>query len=343
MDSQEIRQHLRRQVRTNYLLVTPRRWCASLLAVVVASLAIAAGAGAEIVTAQDDQGRTMTFDVQATGVDVAWYAALLRSAAHGNEVSTVTMRIVPESRVAAFCGASAAACYTRARNGGLMVVPAGKDQRVAGTFLHEYGHHLDYTWSVQGVPELNGTPVWWQARGMQQLLNEGRVAFDYSRGWSRSIGEVFAEDYAWIHVPYQYAIPWLSPPDATLKAALLAELGGQPTSTPPETPAAGPLVITRTGTLAARRTQTIPFGLLGPGRRVTFTATVNRPTRKGVRARAEVVCNGTRVAVQTFVRGRATRTIDAPNLGPAECQARLVSTAGVRLTYSLRLRLAVEV
>jgi hypothetical protein len=310
--------------------------------VVVASLAIAAGAGAEVVTAQDDQGRTMTFDVQASTVDVGWYAALLRAAAHGSEISTVTIRIVPEERVGALCGAAAAACYTRTRSGGLIVVPAGKDQRVASTFLHEYGHHVDRAWSVAGVSELNGTPVWWQARGMAQLLAEGRVAFDYSRGWNRSIGEVFAEDYAWIHVPYQYAIPWLSPPDATLKAALLAELGGLPTSTPPETAAAGPLVITRRGTLAARATQTVPFGLLGPGRRVTLTASVNRATRKGVRARAEVVCDGRRVAVQTFVRGRATRTIDAPNLGPGQCQARLVSTAGVRLTYSLRLRLAIE-
>lgn len=330
-------------MRSNFLLVTARRWCASLLVVVAVSLAVAAGAGAEIVTARDDQGRTITFDVQATAVDVNWYAALLRAAAHGNEISTVTIRIVPEERVAAFCGSSAAAaCYTRTRSGGLLVVPAGKDMRVASTFLHEYGHHVDYSRSVPGVPELNGTPSWWQARGMAQLLSEGRVAFDYSRGWNRSIPEIFAEDYAWIHVPFQYAIPWLAAPDETLKAALLAELGGPPTSTPPETPAAGPLVITRSGSLAARRTQTIPFGLLGPGRRVTFTATVNRATRAGVRARAEVFCNGTRVAVQTFARGRASRTIDAPNLGPAQCQARLVSTAGVRLTYSLRLRLAIE-
>jgi hypothetical protein len=342
MDSQEARRHLRRQVRSNFLLVTTRRRCASLLVALVISLAIATGAGAEVVTARDDAGRAITFDVQASSVDVDWYAGLLRAAAHGNEVSTVTIRIVPGERVSALCGEAASACYTRTRAGGLIVVPAGKDLRVAATFLHEYGHHLDRSWSVAGVPELNGTPVWWQARGMAQLLSEGRVAFDYSRGWSRSIGEIFAEDYAWIHVPFQYSIPWLSPPDATLKSALLAELGGQPTSTIPETPAAGPLVITRSGTLAARATRTIPFGLLGPGRRVTFTATVNRATRAGVRARAEVVCNGTRVAVQTFGRGRATRTIDAPNLGPAECQARLVSTAGVRLTYSLRLRLAVQ-
>jgi hypothetical protein len=177
---------------------------------------------------------------------------------------------------------------------------------------------------------------------MAQLSQSGQVAFDYSRGWSRSIGEIFAEDYAWIHLPYQYAIPWLQPPDEALKAALVAELGGTPPAVPPATPAAAPLVLTRTGTLAPRRAQAIPFGLLGPGRRVTFTARVGSASRAGVRARVEVNCNGRRVSTQNFVRGRATRTIDVPNLGPATCAARLVSTTGVRLTYSLRLRLAIE-
>jgi len=101
-------------------------------------------------------------------------------------------------------------------------------------------------------------------------------------------------------------------------------------------------VINRSGTLGAKREQVVPFGLLGPGRRVTFTATVNRPTRAGTRARMDVACNGARVASQAFTRGRSTRTINVPNLGPADCSARLVSTAGVRLTYTLRLRLAIE-
>ena len=305
-------------------------------------MALATAAGAEVVTKQDVQGRTITFDVQAPSVDVDWYAALLRGAAHGDEISRVTIRIVPEANVPQLCGAAAAACYSPSANGGRIVIPAGKDLRVASTFLHEYGHHLDRAWSVSGVRELNGTPVWWQLRGMAALAQQGTVAFDYSLGWSHSIGEVFAEDYAWIHIPYQYAIPWLSPPDDALRTALFAELGGQPTTSLPETPAAGPLVINRSGTLGARGAQVVPFGLLGPGRRVTFTATVNRSTRAGTRARMEVTCNGTRVASQAFSRGRATRTINVPNLGPAECSARLVSTIGVRLTYTLRLQLAIQ-
>jgi hypothetical protein len=322
--------------------MTSRRRCATLLVALVAALALATAAGAEIVTRADSEGRTITFDVRAPSVDVDWYAAVLRAAAHGDEISRVTIRIVPEEDVPALCGAAAAACYSSGLNGGRMVVPAGKDLRVAATFLHEYGHHLDRAWSVSGVAELNGTPVWWQLRGMAALVAQGSVAFDYSRGWNRSIGEIFAEDYAWIHIPYQHAIPWLSPPDEALRTALFAELGGQPAAQLPEIPAAGPLVINRSGSLAAKRSQVVPFGLLGPGRRVTLTATVNKATRAGTRARMDVTCNGTRVATQLFTKGRSTRTINVANLGPGECSARLVSTTGVRLTYTLRLRLAIE-
>jgi hypothetical protein len=321
-------------------MTSRRRW-ATLFVAFVAALALATAAGAEIVTRQDTQGRTITLDVQAPNVDVDWYAALLRAAAHGDEITRVTIRIVPEADVPRLCGAAAAACYSPGRTGGNIVVPAGKDLRVASTLLHEYGHHLDGFWTVSGVPELNGTPVWWQLRGMASLVAQNTVAFDYSLGWSHSVAEIFAEDYAWIHVPYQYGITWLAPPGDTLRAALIAELGGSPAQLP-ETPAAGPLVINRSGTLAAKGSQVVPFGLLGPGRRVTFTATVNRSTRAGTRARMVVTCNGKSVASQGFTKGRATRTINVPNLGPAECSARLASTTGVRLTYTLRLRLAIE-
>ena len=321
-----------------------RRLAAFLAAVVVASLAVAAGADAAIVTSQDNQGRTITFDVRATAVDVEWYANWLRQAAHGDEISALTIRIVPEEQIASFCGEGAAACYSNRRSGGLMTVPAGNSNQVAQYLLHEYGHHLDGYWPVGGVRELNGTQTWWTSRGMGDLLANRTVAFDYSRGWSRSIPEIFAEDYAWIHLPLSYAIRWLAPPDDALRAAMLQELTGTPPASqpPPVTPSADPLVITRSGTLAARATRTVPFGLLGPGRRVTLTANVARANRAGVRARADIVCNGTRVATRNFGRGVSTRTLDIPNLGPASCQARLVSTSGVRLSYSLHLRLAIE-
>jgi hypothetical protein len=321
----------------------PVRSFAVLLAALVAALAFVTGADAAIVTAQDNQGRTMTFDVRDTSANVEWYASLLRAAAHGNEISNVTIRIVAPEDVEVFCGAEAAACYSRSRARPLIVVPSGQGGFVASTMLHEYGHHVDTSWSVSGVPELNGTPVWWQARGMSALLNAGQVAFDYSLGWSRSIAEIFAEDYAFIHLGDGYAIPWLQPPDQALKTPLLAELGGAPTSAPPpDATVPGPLVITRRGTLVPRGRRDVSFGLLGPGRRVTYTATVSNRNRAGTRARAQIICNGRTIANQPLLRGRAARTINLRNQGPAQCVARLVSTSGVRLTYTLSIRLAIQ-
>jgi hypothetical protein len=317
-----------------------RRIAAFVLVALALALAVATGADAAIITAQDLQGRTITYDVRATAVDTDWYTAVLRASAHGNEISGVTIQIVPEPDIEAICGGAAAACYTGRRGEPRIIVPAGKSAGLASTLLHEYGHHLDLSWRVPGVPELNGTPVWWNARGMASLLSQHRVAFDYSLGWDHSIGEIFAEDYAYIHTGSRYAAPWIGPPSDALKSAMFAEIGS-PQAALPESPEV-PLVIQRNGTLIPRDRYSVPFGLLGPGRHVTLTATVSKPTRKGVRARAQIVCDGRVVATQRFGKGRAKRVLDVPNLGPASCDARLISTTGVRLAYRLTLRLAVE-
>jgi hypothetical protein len=255
----------------------------------------------------------------------------------------VTVRIVDPAAIQNQCGASALACYGSRRGVPTIIMPAGTGSVIAQTMLHEYGHHLDSAWDVPDVPDLDGTPVWWSSRGMAALLDDGMVAFDYSRGWSRSVAEIFAEDYAQIHLPGAYGIPWLSPPDEALRTAMFAELGGAPTTAPPVAATVrAPLVITRSGRIAARRRAAVPFGLLGPGRHVTLTIRLSGSNRRGTRARAEVVCNETVVARQTFGRGRVQRVLDIPSIGPAECEARIVSTTGAALTYSLRLRLAVE-
>jgi hypothetical protein len=323
-------------------LVARRRLLAVLFAALALALAAVSGADAAIVTSRDAQGRTITFDVRAATVDTEWYASVLRAAVHGDEISRVTVRIVPPASIQTMCGDEAAACYTGRRGPPVIIISAGESAFNEGTLLHEYGHHLDTAWHVSGVPELNGTPAWWAARGMASLLAGGRVAFDYSLGWNHSIPEIFAEDYAYIHMPnYGYGISWLTPPDEALKTTMFTELGGQPTSPLPPASAA-PLIVVRAGLLAARGQRSVPFGLLGPGRHVTLTATISRPKRKGVRARAQILCNGALVASQQFGRGRKQRIIDLPNLGPADCEARLVSTAPVSLNYTLRLRLAVE-
>jgi predicted thioesterase len=308
------------------------------LAVFVVSLALASGAGAAIVRTTDLQGRQITFDVRAATVDTNWYANVLRATAHGNEISNVTIRIVPDQQVEALCGNEAAACYTRLGTP-TIIIPAGKSQFIEGTLIHEYGHHVDASTPNPGVPELNGIPVWWQDRGMAALFASRQVAFDYSLGWDHSTGEIFAEDYAYIHVgsSYHYGITWLSPPDDKLKADMFAALGTPPAPLPAAPNL--PLVVNRAGTLTPHDVRTIPFGLLGPGREVTFTATVSRKTRKGVRARIQVVCNGSVAGTRTVAKGQTTRTLDLPNMGPGDCDARIVSTSTVPLGYTAKLTL----
>ena len=309
------------------------------LLAIVSSLVVATSAGAAIVTASDAQGRQITLDVRANNVDTSWYASILSATAHGNEISNVTVRIVPDQAIERLCGAEAAACYTRVSGRATIMIPAGKNQFIEGTLIHEYGHHVDASTPVFGVPELNGTPAWWAARGMASMYASRQVAFNYSLGWDHSIAEIFAEDYAYIHVgaTYHYAITWMSPPDDTLKATMFAELGTPPQALPAAPNA--PLVVHRVGTLGPRGRKLVPFGLLGPGRHVTFTATVSRAQRKGIRARIQVVCNGTVAGTQTIGRGQVSRTLDLPSMGPGDCDARLISASPLSLKYNLRLQL----
>jgi hypothetical protein len=132
----------------------------------------------------------------------------------------------------------------------------------------------------------------------------------------------------------------MTPPDDALKATMFAELG-TPTSALPAAPNT-PLTINRVGTLTPHDVKSVPFGLLGPGRRVTFNATVSRPQRKGVRARMQIICNGSVVAKKTFVRRQAKGMLDVKNLGPGDCDARLTNTTGVSLKYTVKVQLAVE-
>jgi hypothetical protein len=312
----------------------------ALLVAVALSLALASPAMAETVLAQDGQGRTITFDVQASDVDTDWYASILSAAIHGDEISTVTIRIVPPTEITEICGSGAAACYSQRRTVALIVVPAGQSDSLAGIVLHEYGHHVDASTPVAGLSEPNGTVRWWAARGIQSLLDSGEAARDYRLGWERSIGEVFAEDYVQANMTALYKIRWLAPPTTEILSAIRQDLGAEPASpAPPVTaePLRVPLIVLREGILRAGQARSVPFTLLGPGRRVTFTATA----RSG-RVRMEVVCDGAVVAVRTLGPGRRRATLDRPGLGPASCRASVKNVGTATAQFSVRLRLAVE-
>jgi hypothetical protein len=312
----------------------------ALLAVAAVAALWSANASAETVIKRDAAGREIHFDVRASGVDVDWYASLLSRAAHADEISTVTIRIVDPYDIHESCGRGAAGCYF-GRRSPTLTVPAGRSNTIASIFLHEYGHHVDTAWRVSGASEPNGSAVWWALRGMAEFRRSGAVVDDYRLGWNRGVGEIFAEDYAYIHLGGEYGIPWLYPPNKKLKQSLLAELRGESVPLPkPESIATmmRPVHIDESGILEPGATYAETFRLLGPGRRVTLTAAVSGAAG----ARAVVTCDGSVVKSTRLAPGRSA-TLDLRKLGPAECSASVVNTAASPQRFSFRLRLAVQV
>lgn len=305
----------------------------------VASLALAGQATAAEVLLQDDQGRQIRFDVRVEGVDAEWYAALLRAAPHGDEIATIRISVVSQSELRSMCGRDALGCYSR----NVMFVPSEQSEETAHTLVHEYGHHIDRSRPVGSVPEPNGTSEWWRARGMDVLYRQGSVERSYVKGWERSIAEIFAEDYAQLahQSPDGYAIDWLGAPDETVLAALKADFGLGPPPATVKPPVLKPVTIRRNGSLAPKRRAVVEFELLGPGRRVTATASFTGAAEKLPRARLEIRCGKTRVALRTLTRGKTAITIDRRDLGPATCTAALTSTATISRAYALRVVLSI--
>jgi hypothetical protein len=311
------------------------------LAVAVLAALVAPGAApAKLVVLRDGAGRPIRLDVRAPDVDASWYAGLLRGAAHGAEIGRVTVRIVTWDRINSLCGKGAAACY-RGRRGAtaLIVVPAGKGTTVAHALFHEYGHHVDASLAVPDVREPNGTAAWWQARDLSALVAQDEVAASYRLGWQRSIGEIFAEDYAQLHLRDEFGIDWLTAPDATVLDALRADVPNAPAE--PLDLTGTPVVEIRSGTLRRGTSFSVPFELRGPGRRVTFIARVAQVHRRGVRAQLRLRC-GRITFTRGVASGRAVVRIDRRHLGPGVCTVGLRGTAATPLAFTATLRLAVE-
>jgi hypothetical protein len=303
----------------------------------------AAGAAGQVTVTRDAKGRAITLDLRAPGAAAGLYAGILRRAVHGDELSELTVTIVPERRIAALCGDDAAAsCYESGGGRARIVVPAGERAVVAPLLLHEYGHHIDATRANGALPEPNGTPRWWAARRMGSRLRSGQVAFDYSRGWSHAVGEVFAEDYVQLNLPGHYGIPWLPRPSASVLAALRKDLGsapGAPVGQPAPTPAppAAPVVVQRSGVLRSGEGGSLPFTLLGPGRRVRVDAAVTARD-SGATVEAVVTCDGSPVARAEGSDG-APIAIDIGDVGPGDCELTLTATGGAA-AYDLELALS---
>lgn len=291
---------------------------------------------------RDGQGRTIRFDVRADRVDPRWHARALRASPHGDEIEDVTVRVVDWDGLRRTCGPGAAGCYRRSGGRGLLVVPAGESAATRRTLVHEYDHHVDATQPHGGIREQNGTRHWWRVRGLERLVELGSVARSYRKGWSRSIAEIFAEDYAYLTLGGAYRIPWLGPPGAAVRRAIRADLGlGPAPGAVAAPPVLKPLVITRSGTLPPRADESVPFGLLGPGRTVVFTASLAGPRRAGSRALLTVECGST-VRRRTIGQALRAATIRLPSVGPASCTAALANAGATAERFRLTVRLSVR-
>lgn len=304
----------------------------SLLAAFALGVAPSVAAGAERVV-RDGQGRNITFDVQAPSVDVAAYARVLRNAVHGDEIEDVTIVIVPASRVARRCGSSdAGACYGVRRGVATIVVRAGSGSRMAHTLLHEYGHHIDRAFAHGGTAEPNGTPRWWAARRMGERLRSGAVSQDYRRGWTRSVGEIFAEDYVALNMRSFHRIDWLRPPSAGVLTALRRDLTGRATgpapAEPPADPGRPPVTVPLNGLISGGESRVEQFGLLGPGRRIQVSVAITSVGADPARVRADIDCDG-RALSSAEGADAVPLTLDIPDAGPARCTLTLTGVAGV--------------
>jgi len=198
-------------------------------AALISALALSSEASATVVVRYDNDSRAITFAVHAARVDVNWYARLLRNTLHGAEISDVVIRVVAPARVAALCG-DADSCYKGGRGGGTVIVPAGRNPLVAHLLIHEYAHHLDAAYDLTDALEENwwswrtGARNWWNARGLDALVARNKVAWSYRLGWSRSIGEILAEDYARLEVGGPYLIRWLRAPTRAMLRALRRDI-----------------------------------------------------------------------------------------------------------------------
>ena len=305
---------------------------------VLATLTFAGTAAAREVVYRDSDGRAIRFDVQ-TDANVGWYAGLLRRAAHADEIERVTVTIVEWRDLRRWCSRIAAGCYSRrSGNRGVMVVPAGQSADLAHTVVHEYGHHVDASRRHGGLDEPNGTPLWWKARGMAQLVESRSVRDRYQVGWERSISEVFAEDYAYTNLHRAHRIDWLEPPSRVVQQAIRADLGlAEPPVITTTRPALKPVVIVREGTLQPSERVTIGFGLLGPNRLVRLNGVLQAGS--ATRGRVAVSCGPT-FRTRGLSAGNTSVQLELARAGPGQCEASLVNTGSGAGRFRFTVRLA---
>jgi hypothetical protein len=198
-------------------LATMRLLRAAALALIAAAVTATPAISAER-TFKDGKGNSVRISLETADADGATIARTLIRAAHGKEINRVTIRAVSPGAITELCRSDAArACYRGASDGRGEIVAPASGQGAQHALLHEYGHHIDNNFRHRAASEPNGTLRWWKARGLAALVRSGEVTGNYSKGWDRSIGEIFAEDYVQLNLRSDYGIDWLARPSAAAR------------------------------------------------------------------------------------------------------------------------------
>jgi len=287
------------------------------------ALALAApfGAVAAPVTVHDDVGRAFMVDAQVDGANVAQYVSVLSGAVHGDEIRDLTVRIVPAASIRERCrDARAVACYERSGTGdGVITIGPALTAAQRGNLLHEYGHHIDFAYGNGSLADSNGTPRWWRARGMRTLVRSGAVSPTAAHGWSRSIGEIFAEDYMAMNGGGRSSISWLRQPSAAVRAALRADIMRYPGPRAPLPIGAYTWRGFTAGPVGQGRTVTMQVPVSGVNQRVSVVAAPDAP--RGIAALAvAVTCGGRGQFGRSGARGERLQVEIAP-LAATTCTA----------------------
>ena len=169
----------------------------------VAGVSTVSDASAKVRTYKDRQGRPIRISSESPAAKPSTYAKILRNSVHGSEISSVTVRIVTSKALTRVCGGLVGGCYKGSSQS--VVVPAKSALAAESVLLHEYGHHIDQY--VRGVgPELNGGRHWYRALKLGRLVKQGKLGYGHGLPWSKRISEVWAENYAGLHVDSSFCL-----------------------------------------------------------------------------------------------------------------------------------------
>lgn len=258
------------------------------------------------------------------------WADFLASAPHSEELSSVTVVMLPLARVQSYCGAQALACYSA----DTIIAPGedpAPDLSAASVLLHEYGHHVADNRSNDPWAAIDyGTKRWASVENICRRTADGYLhPGDEQSDYQLNPGEAFAETYRMVaeralgltSAPWEIVSSSFYPDDAALAAASQDVL--EPWSGNTLTTSTGSL--TRTQKQRRLRIQTRYDGNVA----VTLTNRTKSPLKM------QLVDGAAQTHGAATVRSGRTATVRSSICGQRLMQVRLSRTTATAGRYSV--------